>query len=739
MIKLIERLRSIRDESLNSVTCNDTPCEVIFTYLESLTTNNRDISLDYKLPGPLLSNTLPNVQTRATFNNVEKSLRPNVTCGKGNVLIPKTSCSVFTSTNINYVLKNLNIEQLVICGQLTDQCVFSAVRDAADLGYFVSVVEEACAALSEIDHRRGIAGMEGFARIVTTNDILNELYKSNHTVPGIQQDSFHNLSSEMNPSLKQLPSSSQITPTSAIKKHISLIKDWRPLPCTNYCIEPLLHTLQYANIKFLRFPTIDISNSIRTKAIPIENLLRKQQQNDISCPFHLQDQTSIAKVCIGGLPSYADVMVPESNLDARQVLIVRPDLSSLKILPYTSSSAMVFGTLHERKLIDRSNLDSIDNISGRPSEYCTRTLLQRVVHTAKEQFRIGFGVGVGAEIEFILVRKKDSVRRGVGTGEKLLDIIEPVDTTVFATPTTLNEQDKFMNEVYKFLRKQNIQIETFHSESAPGQLEIVLPYQTNVLKLADMLVWTRETIKACAKKLGLHALFSPKVCENAAGNGMHVHLSLVSLDEKNPNLQNIFPSQEPHELLSPIGESFLEGILHHLHSLLSLTMPTANSFRRVGRGCWTGHSTTWAVEDKESPLRVCLDLSSSLATNVEFKFMDNTCNIYLALATLLFAGMDGIFQEMKLRPMNDDGTPTTNNMDAICEKGRQDTCVGDSNMNNDLPQSLEESLNYLSSDELLAELMGKNLLQSYIAIKKAEILHSSDLSIIEEVKKELNR
>ena len=243
MIKLIERLRSIRDESLNSVTCNDTPCEVIFTYLESLTTNNRDISLDYKLPGPLLSNTLPNVQTRATFNNVEKSLRPNVTCGKGNVLIPKTSCSVFTSTNINYVLKNLNIEQLVICGQLTDQCVFSAVRDAADLGYFVSVVEEACAALSEIDHRRGIAGMEGFARIVTTNDILNELYKSNHTVPGIQQDSFHNLSSEMNPSLKQLPSSSQITPTSAIKKHISLIKDWRPLPCTNYCIEPLLHTL----------------------------------------------------------------------------------------------------------------------------------------------------------------------------------------------------------------------------------------------------------------------------------------------------------------------------------------------------------------------------------------------------------------------------------------------------------------------------------------------------------------
>ena len=62
------------------------------------------------------------------------------------ILIPKTSCSVFNSTNIAYVLRNLQIEQIVLVGQLTDQCVESAVRDAADLGFFVTVVDDACAA-----------------------------------------------------------------------------------------------------------------------------------------------------------------------------------------------------------------------------------------------------------------------------------------------------------------------------------------------------------------------------------------------------------------------------------------------------------------------------------------------------------------------------------------------------------------------------------------------------------------
>ena len=63
----------------------------------------------------------------------------------------------------------------MIVGQLTDQCVESAVRDAADLGYFVTLVSDACAAESVDSHEKGLMGMKGFCRIITTDDVLVEL------------------------------------------------------------------------------------------------------------------------------------------------------------------------------------------------------------------------------------------------------------------------------------------------------------------------------------------------------------------------------------------------------------------------------------------------------------------------------------------------------------------------------------------------------------------------------------
>jgi ureidoacrylate peracid hydrolase len=74
------------------------------------------------------------------------------------------------------LLRNLLVEQVIVCGQFTEQCVLSAVRDAADLGYFVTVVEDACAAQSLDQHTRaGLQGVEGFSRILSTRQILEEL------------------------------------------------------------------------------------------------------------------------------------------------------------------------------------------------------------------------------------------------------------------------------------------------------------------------------------------------------------------------------------------------------------------------------------------------------------------------------------------------------------------------------------------------------------------------------------
>ena len=64
--------------------------------------------------------------------------------GEDEIVFPKTSSSVFISTNIDYVLRCLGVRQLILAGCLTDQCVESAVRDACDLHYLVTLASGAC-------------------------------------------------------------------------------------------------------------------------------------------------------------------------------------------------------------------------------------------------------------------------------------------------------------------------------------------------------------------------------------------------------------------------------------------------------------------------------------------------------------------------------------------------------------------------------------------------------------------
>lgn len=165
---MAHQFRAVRD------TPNATGCEVIFTYVQSSTKDGRDMSLDYKLSGPMLAN-IPRIGDTDIF---VPDCTPDPHTGKGDILLPKTSCSVFQSTNIDYLLRNLGIEQIVVCGQLTDECVESAVRDGADMGYLMTVPEDACAAISPERHKIGLQGMHGFCRILKTAHITWEIAES---------------------------------------------------------------------------------------------------------------------------------------------------------------------------------------------------------------------------------------------------------------------------------------------------------------------------------------------------------------------------------------------------------------------------------------------------------------------------------------------------------------------------------------------------------------------------------
>ena len=142
--------------------------EVIFTVIESLTLDGREISLDHKISGLFFPK-----------GSWEAQVIPDVGPKENEIVIPKTSSGIFNSTNIDYILRNLGIEFLVIYGVSTDQCVETAVRDAADRGFLVTLVEDGCAAEEEARHAAAIRAVGGhYCRVRSTEEMIAEFGKA---------------------------------------------------------------------------------------------------------------------------------------------------------------------------------------------------------------------------------------------------------------------------------------------------------------------------------------------------------------------------------------------------------------------------------------------------------------------------------------------------------------------------------------------------------------------------------
>jgi len=161
--------RTLRERALPNMVllrdaCRSAGVEILYTVIESLTQDGRDRSLDYRITGF-------HVPPGSLDGQVLSELQP----GPEEIVFRKTSSSVFISTNIDYVLRNLEIRYLIIAGVLTDQCVDSAVRDACDLGYLVTVVTDACTSHSEERHTWSLRNNQGYCRQRTTEEVVAEL------------------------------------------------------------------------------------------------------------------------------------------------------------------------------------------------------------------------------------------------------------------------------------------------------------------------------------------------------------------------------------------------------------------------------------------------------------------------------------------------------------------------------------------------------------------------------------
>jgi nicotinamidase-related amidase len=138
--------------------------EVIYTVMENLTEDGRDRSLDYKLSNFFIPRGSRDAQ-------VIDAVAP----ARDELVIPKTSSSLFNSTNFEYLARNIGLDTIVVTGFLTDQCVDHTIRDGADRGFHMICVSDACATDTRERHRAAIAAFKGYCRTETTDSLLTAM------------------------------------------------------------------------------------------------------------------------------------------------------------------------------------------------------------------------------------------------------------------------------------------------------------------------------------------------------------------------------------------------------------------------------------------------------------------------------------------------------------------------------------------------------------------------------------
>jgi nicotinamidase-related amidase len=146
----------------------DLGLEVIHTRIQSMTRDGRDRSVGHRRLG-----------LHAPPGSKEAEFLPEIAPKGDELIINKTASGVFNSTNTEYVLRNMSIDSLYVCGVYTNECVSTTVRDACDRGFHTTMINDACATVTPELHNATISTVKDrYARVMTTEEVVKEIRKA---------------------------------------------------------------------------------------------------------------------------------------------------------------------------------------------------------------------------------------------------------------------------------------------------------------------------------------------------------------------------------------------------------------------------------------------------------------------------------------------------------------------------------------------------------------------------------
>ena len=275
-------------------------------------------------------------------------------------------------------------------------------------------------------------------------------------------------------------------------------------------------------------------------------------------------------------------------------MYLHPDLDTFAIFPWRPQQGKV-----ARLICDVYTPD------GKPFEGDSRNVLKKVI---KEAADMGYVFDVGPECEFFLFQTDDNGLPTTLTHEKAgyFDL----------GPTDLGENVR--RDMVLTLEDMGFEIEASHHEVAPAQHEIDFKYD-EALTTADNIETFKLTVKTIAKRHGLYATFMPKPKFGINGSGMHVNMSLATVDGR-----NIFADEKDALGLSQEAYHFIAGILAHAKGMTAITNPLVNSYKRLVPGYEAPVYIAWSATNR-SPL-VRIPASRGNGTRRELRNPDPSAN-----------------------------------------------------------------------------------------------------------------
>jgi glutamine synthetase len=309
----------------------------------------------------------------------------------------------------------------------------------------------------------------------------------------------------------------------------------------------------------------------------------------------------------------------------------------------------------------------------------------------------GWNVVAATELEFTLV--DDS-------GKTLKPVRNPLSGRRLTAPEVLSVSDldpfdPFLTALYEGCEAMGIAAQTTTCEGGIGQFEITLHHQ-DALRAADDTWLFKALIKGMARQHGFAATFMAKPFAKDAGNGMHLHFSV--LDQ---NGVNIF--DDGTKAGSDLMRAAVAGCLAAMPASTLVFAPHANSYTRLVPDAHAPTGACWAYENRTAAIRI--PGGPPQARRIEHRVAGGDINPYLLFTAILGAAITGIDAGM---------TPPA-------------VLTGNA-YTQDMPQLAPDwktAIDWFETDPLIAQIFPAGLIRNLVMTKRQELRRMRDIPVTE--------